>query len=123
MPLLPCWDSQSSIVNTDTIKKIVQETVDRAQALVVLTKWDEFMTYPRPGSFETFMKPGAFFDWRISSGSGQQQWLASSSGSGQQQWQSPAAAAVASSSGSGQQKCQWPATVATPAEMTVVSWS
>ena len=47
MHLLPWWGQSYPLANTVTKKKIAQETVDGAHALVVLTKWDEFKTYPQ----------------------------------------------------------------------------
>merc|ERR1711957_315349 len=41
-----------------------EEAVDSAHALVVLTEWDEFKTYPYAAFYEKMMKPAFLFDGR-----------------------------------------------------------
>merc|ERR1739838_1214037 len=41
-----------------------KEAVDGAHALVVLTEWDEFKTYPYHDFYDTMMKPAFLFDGR-----------------------------------------------------------
>merc|ERR1711878_169964 len=45
-------------------EKSVQEACDGAHALVVLTEWDEFKSYPYHGLYATMMKPACVFDGR-----------------------------------------------------------
>merc|ERR1712115_410542 len=44
--------------------KTPEEAVDSAHALVVLTEWDEFKTYPYGEFYDKMMKPAFLFDGR-----------------------------------------------------------
>merc|ERR1712174_135536 len=49
---------ESRLIFSDT----PTEAVDQAHALVVLTEWDEFKTYPYDKFYESMMKPAFLFD-------------------------------------------------------------
>merc|ERR1739846_32721 len=51
---------ESRLIFTDT----AQEAVEGAHALVVLTEWDEFKTYPYDKFYTSMMKPAFLFDGR-----------------------------------------------------------
>merc|ERR1711956_203374 len=51
---------ESRFIFTNSAK----EAVDGAHALVVLTEWDEFKTYPFHDFYATMMKPAFLFDGR-----------------------------------------------------------
>merc|ERR1739837_31413 len=51
---------ESRLIFSDT----PSQAVDQAHALVVLTEWDEFKTYPYDKFYQSMMKPAFLFDWR-----------------------------------------------------------